>query len=59
MISELLIRTIFFILIFRKTGLFLNNIPAVIGSVLMVTSKFIASFEVFIVGRILIGFSAG
>ncbi|CAF3404240.1 unnamed protein product [Rotaria sp. Silwood1] len=43
----------------RKTGLLLNNIPAVIGSILMVISKFIASFEAFIVGRILIGFSAG
>jgi predicted MFS family arabinose efflux permease len=44
---------------FRKTGLLLNNIPAVIGSVLMVMSKLIASFEAFIIGRILIGFSAG
>jgi len=43
----------------RKTGLLLNNIPAVIGSVLMVISKPIASFEAFVVGRILIGFSAG
>lgn len=43
----------------RKTGLLLNNIPAVIGSVLMVISKHIASFEAFVVGRILIGFSAG
>ncbi|CAF0893742.1 unnamed protein product [Adineta steineri] len=43
----------------RKTGLLLNNIPAVIGSVLMVLSKFIGSFEAFIVGRILIGFAAG
>ncbi|CAF0966363.1 unnamed protein product [Rotaria sordida] len=43
----------------RKTGLLLNNIPAIIGSVLMVISKYIASFEAFIVGRILIGFSAG
>jgi hypothetical protein len=46
-------------LIFRKTGLFLNNIPAIIGSVLMVTSKYMASFEAFIIGRILIGFTAG
>jgi MFS family permease len=37
----------------------LNNIPAVIGSILMVLSKCIGSFEVFIIGRILIGFSAG
>jgi hypothetical protein len=48
-----------FFFYFRKTGLFLNNIPVVIGSVLMVISKYIASFEAFIVGRILIGFSAG
>lgn len=45
--------------IFRKTGLLLNNIPAVIGSVLMVTSKYIGAFEAFVIGRILIGFSAG
>ncbi|CAF0759005.1 unnamed protein product [Adineta ricciae] len=43
----------------RKTGLLLNNIPVILGSVLMVLSKFIASFEAFIIGRILIGFSAG
>ncbi|CAF2965928.1 unnamed protein product [Rotaria sp. Silwood2] len=43
----------------RKTGLLLNNIPAIIGSILMVISKFIASFEAFIIGRILIGFTAG
>jgi MFS family permease len=43
----------------RKIGLLLNNIPAIIGSVLMVISKNIASFEAFIVGRILIGFTAG
>jgi MFS family permease len=43
----------------RKIGLLLNNIPAIIGSILMVFSKSIASFEVFIIGRILIGFSAG
>lgn len=48
-----------FFLSIRKTGLFLNNIPAVIGSVLMVTSKYMSSFEAFIVGRILIGFAAG
>jgi hypothetical protein len=44
---------------FRKTGLLLNNIPAIIGSILMVISKLIISFEAFIIGRILIGFSAG
>ena len=44
---------------FRKTGLLLNNIPVVVGSILMVISKFIDSFEAFIVGRVLIGFSAG
>lgn len=43
----------------RKTGLLLNNIPAIIGSVLMVLSKNIHSFEAFVVGRILIGFTAG
>ncbi|CAF3666614.1 unnamed protein product [Rotaria socialis] len=43
----------------RKTSLLLNNFPVIIGSILMVLSKNIASFEVFIVGRILIGFSAG
>ena len=43
----------------RRTGLLMNNIPAVIGSILMVISKMIESFEAFIIGRILIGFSAG
>lgn len=43
----------------RKTSLLLNNIPAIIGSILMVISKLIVSYEAFIIGRILIGFSAG
>ncbi|CAF1366007.1 unnamed protein product, partial [Didymodactylos carnosus] len=42
-----------------RIGLLLNNIPAVAGSVLMMLSKMAYSYEMFIVGRVLIGFTAG
>lgn len=48
-----------FFFVLRKTGLLLSNIPAIIGSILMVISKLIVSYEAFIIGRILIGFSIG
>ena len=47
------------LILFRKTSLLLNNIPAMIGSILMVSSKFLDSFEVLLMGRILVGFSVG
>ncbi|CAF1290771.1 unnamed protein product, partial [Didymodactylos carnosus] len=44
---------------FLRIGLLLNNIPAITGSILMVLSKILYSYEMLIIGRVLIGFTAG
>ena len=43
----------------RKGTMLLNNILIAIGGGLIVTSKFVKSYEVLIAGRLVIGFSCG
>ncbi|XP_023234296.1 glucose transporter type 1-like [Centruroides sculpturatus] len=43
----------------RKNGLLLNNIMGIIGAALMSLSKISRSFELLIIGRLIIGFNCG
>nr|CDS17006.1 solute carrier family 2 facilitated glucose [Echinococcus granulosus] len=43
----------------RKLSLFIFNIPMAIGSLLMMACQAAASFEMIIVGRVLVGFACG
>ncbi len=46
-------------IIFRKLSLFIFNVPMGVGSLLMMASKSAFSFEMVIVGRLLVGIACG
>ncbi len=46
-------------LLYRKGGMFINNIISFIACVLMFISKPVYSYELLIIGRFLIGLSCG
>lgn len=45
--------------LFRKRGLILNNLTGIIGGAFMAFSKVSVSYEMLIIGRLLIGFNCG
>ena len=43
----------------RKRGLLLNNATGIVGAILMASSKAAQSYEMLIIGRMIIGFNCG
>lgn len=43
----------------RKRGLLLNNVTGIVGAALMAFSKAAQSYEMLIIGRLIIGFNCG
>jgi SP family facilitated glucose transporter-like MFS transporter 1 len=46
-------------IIYRKRGLLLNNATGILGAILMAFSKAAQSYEMLIIGRMIIGFNCG